>query len=48
MKKLLSIMFAILILVPVMASAQEIEPTPFAIEGRVTYDFEPSSQCPAP
>ncbi len=48
MKKLLSIMFAILILVPVMASAHEIKPTPFAIEGRVTYDFEPSSAVPGP
>lgn len=48
MKKLLSLMLAILILAPVMASAHEIEPTPFAIEGRVTYDFEPSSAVPSP
>ena len=48
MKKLISLMFAILMFAPVMASAHEIKPTPFAIEGRVTYDFEPSSAVPSP
>ena len=48
MKKLISLLFAILMFAPVMASAHEIKPTPFAIEGRVTYDFEPSSAVPSP